>query len=71
MEPLIELTLETSTFLDIKFDDISATKGTPFVSGILSNSTPEIIVFRIVSCTQEYDLEIYVERSIEGSSLSL
>lgn len=36
----IFFTLETSNFFDIKFEDISATKGTPFVSGIKSNSTP-------------------------------
>lgn len=38
----IFLTFETSTFLDIIFEDMSATRGTPFVSGIKSNSTPEM-----------------------------
>jgi hypothetical protein len=34
-------TFETSTGLVKKFEDISQTKGTPFVSGIKSNSTPK------------------------------
>lgn len=33
-------TLLTSTGLDKKFEDISQTSGTPFVSGTKSNSTP-------------------------------
>lgn len=37
------LTLETSNFLVIIFDDISATIGTPFDSGIYGNSTPNIV----------------------------
>lgn len=34
------LTLLMSTGLDKKFDDMSQTSGTPFVSGTKSNSTP-------------------------------
>jgi len=29
---------------DRKFDDMSHTRGTPFVSGINGNSTPEIVI---------------------------
>ena len=36
-----DYTLETSTGLVKKFDDISQTKGTPLVSGVKSNSTPK------------------------------
>jgi len=35
-------TLEMSTGLDRMFDDMSHTRGTPFVSGINSNSTPGV-----------------------------
>ena len=36
-------TLLISTGLDKKFDDMSQTSGTPFVSGTKSNSTPTCI----------------------------
>ena len=37
------ITFETSNGRDNILEDISQTKGTPFVSGIYSNSTPENI----------------------------
>ena len=37
---LKKITFEISIGLERKFDDISQTKGTPFVSGTNGNSTP-------------------------------